>query len=71
MLRQFAFRRFMLGEHLACPRDYFIRQACQLGHFDAIAAVSRSRLDFAQEDDAASGFLYRDVIVLYPGKLFG
>ncbi len=61
----------MLGQHLARPRDHFIGQACQLGDFDAVAAVGRARLNFSQENDSAAGFFHRDMIVFHSRKLLG
>src|ERR1022692_694051 len=69
MSGQFALHRLMLSQHLARPRDYFIRQARQLGDFDAIAAVGRSRLNLTQENDPAARLFHRDVIVLHSRKL--
>ena len=71
MLCQLPFRRFMFSQHLARPRDHVIRQACEFGDFDAVAAVRSAGLDLAQEDDSASGFFHRDMVVFHSGELLG
>jgi hypothetical protein len=57
--------RLVFGQHFTGARDYFVRQARELRHFNAVAAVGRTGLDFAQEGDSAAGFFYRDMIILH------
>ena len=44
MFCELALRRFMFRQHLARPRDHFVRESSQLGDLDAIAAIRRARL---------------------------
>src|SRR5271165_940225 len=69
MFGEFALRRLMLGQHFARASDHFVGQSSQFCDFDTVAAIRGSGFDFAQKDNTASGFLHRNVIVLYSRKL--
>src|SRR5581483_11946100 len=60
----------VLRQYFPRPMDHLQRQSRQLGDLDSVAAVSRSRLNLAQEDNPAAGFLHGNVIVLHARELF-
>src|SRR5205823_6854332 len=62
---------FVLGEYLAGALDDLIRQACQLGDFNSVAAVGGAGLHFSEEHDAAASLLDGDMVILHAGEPLG